>query len=80
MECSYDFLPLTGLFPKVALIHNRLFEAVKADFSLFKSAKANFYDNKRYDWVKLLAGRKDETIKSFIENYVQAVDGVISRE
>jgi hypothetical protein len=37
----YDFLALSGLFPKAALIQNRLFGAVKADFVLFKSAKVN---------------------------------------
>ena len=41
MSCFYDFLSLTGLFPKVALIHNLLFEAIRANFSPFKSAKAN---------------------------------------
>jgi len=39
MSSFYDFLSLTGLFPKVALIHNRLFEVIMAGFSLFKSAK-----------------------------------------
>jgi hypothetical protein len=37
----YDFLAFSGLFPKAALIQNRLFDAVKADFVLFKSAKVN---------------------------------------
>ena len=40
MSCFYDFLSLTGLFPKVVLIHNRLFKTIRADFSPFKSAKA----------------------------------------
>jgi hypothetical protein len=42
MSCFYVFLSLTGLFPKVTLIHNRLFETIKADFSPFKSAKADY--------------------------------------
>jgi len=40
--CFYDFLPLTGLFPKVVLIHKRLFELVIVDFSIFKSVEVNF--------------------------------------
>jgi len=43
MSCFYDFLSLTGLFPKVALIHNRLFEAIGDDFAPFKSAKVDYY-------------------------------------
>jgi len=37
----YDFLSLSTLFSKVALIHDWLFEALRAFFSLFKSAKVN---------------------------------------
>ena len=42
MGYFYDFLSLSGLFPKVVLIHNGLFNAGKADFLLFKNAKANY--------------------------------------
>jgi len=37
------FFSHSGLFPKVVLIHNPLFNALKADFLLFKSAKSNKY-------------------------------------
>jgi len=39
MSCFYYFLSLTGLFPKVALIHNRFFETIRGDFVPFKRAK-----------------------------------------
>jgi len=42
MAYFYDFLSLSTLFSKVALIHDWLFEALRAFFSLFKSAKVNF--------------------------------------
>jgi len=39
MSCFYDFLSLTGLFSKVALIHNRLLEVIMVDLAPVKSAK-----------------------------------------
>ena len=41
MSCFYDFLSLTELFSKVALIHNRLLEVIMADLAPVKSAKVD---------------------------------------
>ena len=40
MGCLYDFLPLSGLFPKATLIHNRLSEAIKADLLALKECES----------------------------------------
>jgi hypothetical protein len=41
MACFYVFLSLTGLSPKVALIHNRPLVAIMPDLAPEKSAKVD---------------------------------------
>jgi len=50
MSCFYDFLSLTGLFSKVALIHNRLLEVIMVDLAPVKSAKVYYHKTIRKTW------------------------------
>ena len=72
----YDFLSLTGPFPKVALIHNSLFGVIKTDFSPFKSAKVNLKKLGLINTSPQLAGL--DTKKQEITNNEAPMDKTIS--